>query len=407
MALVNVIVELTEVKDEYIRQLDMIMKAIRHVSHRTNTVSGTVEETDIPRIRSLPFVRAVYIDQEFRISSSNFVAPEKPVDFLSMSGKFITTGQAIEFMNGADVNGGKGVKVAVLDTGVNSRHPALVDKVIKHIQVAPGDIYDGKFGHGTWVAGAIASNYATIEIGDIRGVAPKAEIINVKILTDDGIGMTSYIIEGIDKALDAGAKVLNMSLASPSICPPPLVNAIQSAVKEGAFVVCAGGNFGNQSSVGCPASLKETISVGSVYPYTNGQVEIKVSSFSPQGVDVVAIGGSIDPPVYVVSTVKDYYYGMAGTSMAAPFVSGLIALLLEKKPDLTLEQLYSTFAKTCVNWKGGKDPYLGYGLINIAGAVRYVAQGVFEPVEVPEVSGEVNPLALLLLLGLGWLLVKK
>lgn len=403
MSLLNIIVELTEVKDQYIKQVEALMKEVKYVSTRMGTISGTVDEINLNAIKSLPFVKRVVLDKTFKIQSPMFFeAPEKPADFLTMSGKFITNGTAIDLMNGHDVDGGKGIKVAVLDTGINSRNKLLKGKVIKDIQVAKGDIRD-KIGHGTWVAGTIAASKKKISIGVIRGVAPKSLLINVKILDDHGTGSTSTIIEGIDKALDEGAKILNMSLASPMPCDPIMAKAIKTIVDEGAIPVCAGGNFGNNATVGCPASDPHTISVGSVYPYEN---QIKLSTFSPKGVDVSAIGGNINPTVYVISTVGTSYKGMAGTSMAAPFVSGLIALLLEHNPHLTYNQILSILAHTSTN-KGKKDIYTGYGLININNAIKYTIQGKFEPVNIPPQTQTPSPLLpLAFLIGIGYLLTK-
>jgi len=402
MALQNIVVELTEMKDTYIQQVEALMKEVKHISMRMKTISGTIEEINLSKLKSLPFVKRVILDKEFKIQSPMFFeAPEKPADFLTMAGKFITTGSALDLMNGHNVNGGKGIKIAILDTGVNSRHELLKGKVIKNIQVSKGNIND-KIGHGTWITGAIVASRKQMNLGEIRGIAPNSKIINVKILDDNGTGSTSTIIEGIDKALDEGVKVINMSLASPIPCDPIMSKAMQTIIEEGAIPVCAGGNFGNNAKVGCPASNNNTIAVGSVYPHEN---KVKLSTFSPKGVDVSAIGGNINPSVYVVSTVGATYKGMAGTSMAAPFVTGLIALLLEQNPYLTYNQILSIIANTSSN-KGKKDIYTGYGLIDINKAIQYAKQGKSEPIEPKKPEVTQPNYALPLLFALGYILTR-
>lgn len=360
----RVIVQLTRYDDRFIRELEKYMD-IEYVSQRSASVTGVAPDVNIPRIRNLPFVVGVYEDVRYKLQEEFFRAPETPVDFVGAAGKFFTNWQVAEFM-GHEGFKAKPIKVAVLDTGINDRHPSLRGAVYKKIQIAPGDKYD-PVGHGTWIAGTIAARPTDTDIGTVAGSAQGVRLIDIKVLDDNSTGFASYIIQGIDRAIDEGARVINMSLATPGQCIPPVAKAIQEAAKH-AVVVCAAGNY--FKTPGCPANMPETISVGSVYPITNGQLYIDRSPFSPQGVDLVAIGGSTSPPVYIVSTVHDTFKGMAGTSMSTPFVTSAAALALSYWEDLDPQGVKELILGSTTRWYAGYSPLFGYGLLNFKKVVN-------------------------------------
>jgi subtilisin family serine protease len=211
---------------------------------------------------------------------------------------------------------GEGVKVAVLDTGCDLDHPDLKANILPGINlVNPSKEPWDDNNHGTHVAGIIAAE--NNEIGMV-GVAPHAKIMPVKVLDSHGNGDLVAVAKGIRWAADNGADLICMSLGSPN--PVQEVRkAIQYAQKKGVVCFVAAGNSGLTKRVFYPADYSETIAIGSIDENMNR------SNFSNTGenLDFMAPGNRI------ISTVPDNWYAvLSGTSMAAPFVAGLGALLL-------------------------------------------------------------------------------
>lgn len=212
---------------------------------------------------------------------------------------------------------GRGVKVAVLDTGVDKDHFDLAGQVVlekdfTNSSSGPRD----RQGHGTHCSGIVA---AKDNDNGVVGVAPEAKIINGKVLGDNGSGSSSGIARGIQWAADNGADVISLSLGGPS--PDPETRAaIQYAVKKGVVVVAAAGNEGPaDGTVGYPGAYDEVICVAS------SNKDGRISSFSSRGrqVDIAAPGEAI------VSTYpNDRLATLSGTSMATPFVAGAVAVIL-------------------------------------------------------------------------------
>jgi len=211
--------------------------------------------------------------------------------------------------------GDASVILAVVDTGVDGSHPDLSAKLLAGQDfVQPGQPPEDQNGHGTHVAGIAAA--ATGNGIGIAGIAPDALVLPVRVLDRNGSGAIATIAAGVRYAADQGAKVINLSLggAGRSVV---LRDAIRYAASKGAVIVAAAGNDGSPAKL-YPAAYDEVISVGSV-----GAEDVH-SAFSNYGawVDVAAPGEKI---------VSTYRYGrytyLSGTSMAAPHVSGVAALL--------------------------------------------------------------------------------
>lgn len=240
----------------------------------------------------------------------------------------------------------RSIKVAVLDTGVDYRLLDLKGKVdIQNEKnfVDPngeGDAIDDH-GHGTHVAGVIG---AVRDNGvSMRGIMPNVSILPVKVLDAGGSGETDHIALGIKYAVDAGAKVINMSLGGGE--SRTMGYMLKYAYDRGVVVVAATGNDGD-SSVSYPGSSKYTISVGATNTF--GLVS-DYSNFG-LGLDVVAPGSK------VASLVPDgNVVYMDGTSMATPHVAAVVALLKSQHPDLTVEQVRSLLQRTAdsIAFSGG------------------------------------------------------
>lgn len=268
--------------------------------------------------------------------------------------------------SGDDVTG-RGVTIAVVDTGVSSRHIDLGGQVTtgESFDVLSKGSAEDDNSHGTFCAGIIACLADNSE--GIRGLVPGVSILPVKCLNSIGFGTSWSVARSILYAVDQDARVISLSLGSAFYCP--LVHqAVTSAYENNCVIVAASGNDGTEES-NYPSALHEVLSVGSV----NSQGERSTfSSHGPQ-VDVSAPGEDI------ISAVLDNYYAMgSGTSFACPHVSALAAMLLSVDSSLSNDQVVSLIAASAVRAPGGDDerpawePELGYGVINFSAALELV-----------------------------------
>ena len=272
---------------------------------------------------------------------------------------------------------GSGVTVAVLDTGVDADHPDLADAVVDQADFSGDGIGDSN-GHGTHVAGTIAGDGTVDE--NVTGVAPGADIMDVKVLGDDGGGDLSDIINGTEYAVNNDADVISMSLGGPGSPNNPLVQEVEAATDEGVVVVSAAGNAGpDRETIGMPAKTEAGIAVGAT-----DHREDEVASFSSRGPtiserlvkpDVVAPGVDISAANAGADADSDAYQELSGTSMAAPHVSGLVAMILEAEPETTPDETKDALVSTSDRVSGPDDSVYdkGAGQVN---ATRAVASDV-------------------------------
>ena len=274
---------------------------------------------------------------------------------------------------------GQGIGVAVVDSGI-SPHAALTGKVVANVSLITGDpSASDAFGHGTHVAGIIAGNSTAAQsvTGLFNGgVAPGVQLVNVRVLGADGVGRTSDVIAGIQWAIDHRAqyniRVINLSLGHPVMEPAatdPLCEAVAEAVRAGIVVVAAAGNDGMSASgqqilggINSPGNSPWAITVGSLNTMgTARRNDDAVASYSSRGParydgavkpDVAAPGnkivsleakGSYLPDAYSylhrAGNGFNSYMQLSGTSMAAPMVSGGVALLLQGTPGMIPAQV--------------------------------------------------------------------
>ncbi|CAH9060566.1 hypothetical protein PSECIP111951_02308 [Pseudoalteromonas holothuriae] len=275
---------------------------------------------------------------------------------------------------------GKGITVAVLDSGIDYTHPDLGGCFGKNCKVKGGynfldantDPIDSN-GHGTHVAGVIAAN------GQMQGIAPDAQLLAYKVCNKTC--PVSAILQALEHALDPdgnpatddAADVINMSLSGPGSIDDPVTIAVNNIVKQGITVVVAAGNLGKQGpqTIGSPANAQLAITVGSHGPSTNASYDI--SSFSSQGPvvssdfqkpDLVAQGDLINSLAVKTGRIR-----MSGTSMAAPHVAGLVALLKEQYPTMQPAQLKSLVVNSA---RSIYSPFTleGNGRLDISSALK-------------------------------------
>ncbi|WP_433132396.1 S8 family serine peptidase [Micromonospora sp. CA-240977] len=249
---------------------------------------------------------------------------------------------------------GAGVKVAVLDTGVDATHPDLAGRIAEARDFsASGSARDGH-GHGTHVASTIAGSGAASS-GLRKGVAPGAQLLIGKVLDDGGSGYDSSIIAGMEWAAHSGAKVVSMSLGgSATDGTDPMSQAVNDLTAEtGALFVVAAGNEGAARTVGAPGAAAAALTVGAVDRDDNlaefssrgprlGDNGLKPEITAP-GVGIVAAraaGTTMGTPV------GDAYTTASGTSMATPHVAGAAAILAQEHPDWPAAKLKDALVST-------------------------------------------------------------
>ncbi|MBO1334734.1 S8 family peptidase [Streptomyces sp. VRA16 Mangrove soil] len=285
---------------------------------------------------------------------------------------------------------GKGVKIAVLDTGIDATHPDLKDQVVESKNFSTAADATDHFGHGTHVA-SIAAGTGAKSGGTYKGVAPGAKLLNGKVLDDQGSGDDSGILAGMEWAAAQGADIVNLSLGggdTPEIDPLEAeVNKLSE--EKGMLFAIAAGNEGPHS-IGSPGSADAALTVGAVdgkdkladFSSTGPRVgdgAIKPDVTAP-GVDITAAaapGSVIDQEV---GEKPAGYLTISGTSMATPHVAGAAAILKQEHPDWTYAQLKSVLVGSTKGTAGLTPFQQGSGRIQVDKAI---GQTVFaEPVSV-------------------------
>lgn len=218
---------------------------------------------------------------------------------------------------------GKGVTVAIIDTGCDVNHVCLKDRIIgtKNFtsEGSDNDVTDF-VGHGTHVAGTIAGNRTT---NGITGVAPECNLLILKVLDSKGNGSYQNLIKAIQYAINQNVDIINMSLGG-SKDNSSLHNAIKCAINSNISVVVASGNEGDKlfdtEEWSYPGGYQEVIEVGAI------NQELCVADFSNTNkyVDLVAVGKDVTS-----CYPNNRYAKMDGTSMATPHVTGALALIKE------------------------------------------------------------------------------
>jgi subtilisin family serine protease len=259
---------------------------------------------------------------------------------------------------------GKDVLVAVIDSAIDTKHPDLDGAVVKRFDAVTASPKPN--GHGTAMAGAIASH------GKLLGIAPGAQILAVQAF-DDSPGTakgTSFAIDkGVQWAADNGARIINMSFAGPA--DPMLQRLLAGAYDKGIVLIAAAGNAGPSSAPLYPAADPDVIAVTA----TDGDDHVFAGANRGRHIAVAAPGVDI-----LVLMPDDKYEMSTGTSVAAAHVSGIAALLLERKPSLKPADIRAVLIATVKQLGPPKpDSEFGAGLVNAYRAVTSVDRKPAEP----------------------------
>ncbi|MEE1758653.1 S8 family serine peptidase [Streptomyces sp. SP18BB07] len=278
---------------------------------------------------------------------------------------------------------GKGVKVAVLDTGVDTAHPDLAGRVGESRTFVPEQSVQDGHGHGTHVAATVAGSGAASD-GLRKGVAPGAELLVGKVLGNDGRGQSSWIIAGMEWAANSGAKIVSMSLGGTATGASDVLSETvdELSASTGALFVIASGNAGpGEQTVGTPGIADSALTVGAV------DKSDRLASFSGRGPrpgdfavkpEITAPGVGITAAraagTAMGTPVDDHYTAANGTSMATPHVAGAAALVAQAHPDWTGRQIKEALATTAKTNADNSVFEQGNGRVD---AVRAVGQNVF------------------------------
>ncbi|MFI8949598.1 S8 family peptidase [Streptomyces sp. NPDC053750] len=275
---------------------------------------------------------------------------------------------------------GKGSKVAVLDTGADAEHPDLKGRITAQKNFTDSDSTDDRQGHGTHVLSTVGGSGAASD-GKNKGVAPGAELLSGKVLNDGGSGAESWIIAGMEWAVEQKADVVSMSLGSqvPTDCTDPMGVAAQRLAEssDALFVVAAGNTGPSLNTVSSPGCAPGVLTVGAVdrddstawfssrgpAPFTH---TLKPEITAPGvGISAAAAGGR---GVYA-------YQSMSGTSMATPHVAGAAAVLKQRHPDWTAQQLKAALVSSADTDIPGDVRETGGGRLDVKAATDTTVLG--------------------------------
>lgn len=312
--------------------------AIRHTYRLTFAgASARVSRESLGAIRALPYVRAVHVDRKVEAHLTRSVPHVGVPQVWQQYGRR-----------------GKGVVVAILDTGIDYNHWALGEGFgAGHKVVGGWDFVNNDadpiddHGHGSHVAGIVAANHKSL-----TGVAPEATLLAYKILDLEGVGSLSLVLAGVERAIDPNgdgdpsdhADVVNMSLGSAASPDDPVIAAVERGAAAGVVFCVSAGNTGVLAGLGSPAQAPSAITVAA------SDLEDSIAPFSTGG----PVGGTWSlkpeiaaPGVKIVSAMRDQRTAeRSGTSMAAPHVSGVAALLIEAHPDWTPADVKAAIVST-------------------------------------------------------------
>ena len=273
------------------------------------------------------------------------------------------------------ITGSQEIVIAVLDSGITLEHPEFAGRLVAGYDfVNNDDRADDDMGHGTHVAGIIA---AALDIGQgVAGVCPNCRLMPVKVLNEINIGSWGQLARGILFAVDHGARVLNLSLGA-TVPSQTLSDAIQYALDHDVIIVAAAGNNGSDAPF-YPAALDGVIAVGATTPSGSRWSRSNFGSY----IDLVAPGSLIYSTYFDMQNLYAGYTYMSGTSMAAPFVSGVAGLLLSANGDMSAQAVTAAMVAGATDLGAvGWDVEYGNGQVSALNTLLLPAVGLVEQVK--------------------------
>jgi subtilisin family serine protease len=343
------------------------------VMFKENINWNIIEQTGVDVLDSYPSISSVFIEAEEteveQLQQSTDILNLQLNEEYKIQGQKVPNGFAALNLT-ADYRSyytGKGVDIAILDTGVDPDHPDL--NVMGGICVLNSSCTNGYVddnGHGTHVAGILA---ALDNDRGILGVAPDANLYAVKAMDSTGSGTTATILSGVEWAINNHIDILNMSITTEKD-DAALKKIIDRAYSEGLLIVAAAGNNGTSNgdadSILFPARYPNVIAVGAI---NDQDKRVSLSATGP-ALEIMAPGYNIYSTVPKISDsfdgIRDGYSYMTGTSMAAPYISGLLALYKEQYSLFTNVQIRELLTSNAKDLGvAGRDEKYGFGLAQI------------------------------------------
>ena len=331
-------------------------------------LEGAVVRLRLKGNRSLEsLLSVVSADPDVKLAQPNYdyragKGPDLPQDVPQYANEKIRLEEAHRVANG------EGVMVAMIDTAVDATHPELIGAIAGVFDAvetgsAPAEP------HGTEIAGILVAH------ARLAGVAPDAKLLSVRAFRGGSSGpaqsTTLQLLKGVDWAFHAGARIVNMSFSGPM--DPLLERVLKAAAGKGVIFIAAAGNNGPNAPPAYPAAYPDVIAVTATdekdSPYTKDNQGEYIFMAAP-GVDIIG------------PTLKGAYELASGTSMAAAYVSGAVALMLERSPKLDIAQVREILAASARRPSGSISRNLiGAGILDAAGAVSACggAEGVAAP----------------------------
>lgn len=332
-----------------------VFKKFRHIK----AVAAEIPEEALAKLRADRDI--AYVEDDFVVSLVDPVA-ETAIEYENSWG---VSHIGAESVHNLPVTG-HGVKIAMLDTGIDPSHPELAAHYQGGIDIIFGDepLDDSWNSHGTHVAGIIG---AAMDSTGVVGVAPNAGLYAVKVLDGSGMGLASWLISGLEWAVDNDMDVVNISIGF-STYSQAMEEACNFAAENGVLLVAAAGNFGG-GDVLYPAAFPSVIAV------TGTDQGDESGFFAPIGSEIELAAPGVG--IYSTSRFGKYSY-LSGTSQAAPHVSGAAALVIaaglqdfNNDGILTHDDIRYRLADTATDLGlTGVDDEFGFGLINLVKAVE-------------------------------------
>ncbi len=345
-----------------INQIDFTEKRRMHLL--VNILVVEINLKDLPKLNQLEGIKSIHTEEKIHLNLADSVPAIGANDVWSLVDK---DNIAVR---------GKGIRVAIIDTGIDYMHPDLGGGFGPDFKVIGGwdfanndnDPMDDVF-HGTHVAGIVAAN------GEVEGVAPEASLLAYKVFTSSGDAVDTDIIAAMELALDPdgdpftddAADVINMSLGGDGGPDSPLSVAANQAMQAGIVVVVSAGNSAGFFNLGTPASALDVVTVAA----TDNSAELASFSSSGPVTGINVVKPEISAPgVNIRSTLLNGSYGkLDGTSMSSPHVAGAAALLIQLYPELSSAEIKDLLITNA-------DPQLGnlygsgVGFLNVSAASR-------------------------------------
>ena len=372
---------------------------IRYAFHLIPMVSLSIRGDEVQALADVPFIEEISLNRERQlldepVPQERYIPAENGdgyVHFDSILGADLMWAEGFN---------GTGITIAVLDSGAWGDHPDLQDRLIGFKDLISGhddmnpldgvDAYDDN-GHGTACAWNAVGD-GTASGGELKGVAPDANVLAIKVLDSSGSGEDDVIAQGIEFAVEQNVDVISISLGGDwednMFLVEPSVREIENAISAGISVVVAAGNSGPAAlTINSPGITEEAITVGSSYDDTGVIAFSSVgpvlrTTSNPNGYtakpDIVAPGYQVvsgrgnnvlelEYPAYNSSQFDSSYTRWSGTSASTPMIAGLVALLAQKHLTLTPLEAKAALMRSATDL--GEDPMIqGWGLANVSRA---------------------------------------